>query len=69
MLLTTLIVQVSLDAAEIGWQASGKKGAVAAGRAGAVSAGLSILEQGGNAADAAAATLLALSITDYGSYT
>jgi gamma-glutamyltranspeptidase/glutathione hydrolase len=54
---------------EIGWKASGKGGAVAAGGAGAVAAGISILEQGGNAADAAAATLLALSITDYGSYT
>jgi len=68
MLLTTLIAQVNLDAAEIGWHASGKRGAVAAGGEGAVAAGLSILEQGGNAADAAAATLLALSITDYGSY-
>ena len=57
------------QAEEIGWKASGKGGAVAAGGAGAVAAGISILEQGGNAADAAAATLLALSITDYGSYT
>jgi len=62
------IVQVSLEAEEIGWHASGKKGAVAAGGAGAVAAGMSILEAGGNAADAAAATLLALSITDYGSF-
>jgi len=53
---------------KIGWKASGKGGAVAAGGAGAVAAGISILGQGGNAADAAAATLLALSITDYGSY-
>ncbi len=53
----------------IGWEASGKGGAVAAGGSGAVAAGISILEQGGNAADAAAATLLALSITDYGSFT
>ena len=68
MLLTTLIAQMSLNAADIGWYASGKRGAVAAGGSGAVAAGISILEQGGNAADAAAATLLALSITDYGSY-
>ncbi|MHC4699514.1 MAG: gamma-glutamyltransferase family protein [Planctomycetota bacterium] len=59
----------ALEAGEIGWKASGKGGAVAAGGAGAVAAGISMLEQGGNAADAAAATLLALSITDYGSYT
>ena len=52
----------------IGWKASGKGGAVAAGGAGAVAAGISILEQGGNATDAASATLLALSVTDYGSF-
>jgi len=61
-----LILCVGLDAAEIGWKASGKGGAVAAGEKAAVAAGISILEKGGNAADAAAATLLALSITDYG---
>ncbi len=55
-------------AQEAGWKGEGKGGAVAAGRAESVSAGLSILEQGGNAADASAATLLALSITDYGSF-
>ncbi|MHC4330943.1 MAG: gamma-glutamyltransferase family protein [Planctomycetota bacterium] len=63
-----LITYGTLEAAEIDWKASGKGGAVAAGGAGAVAAGISMLEQGGNAADAAAATLLALSITDYGSY-
>ena len=50
------------------WKACGRGGGVAAGGKDAVAAGLSILEQGGNAPDAAAATLLALSITDYGSY-
>lgn len=63
-----LIGQVDLHAAGMGWKAAGKNGAVAAGGEEAVAAGISILEQGGNAADAAAATLLALSITDYGSF-
>lgn len=52
----------------IGWNASGKGGAVAAGGRDAVAAGLSILRAEGNAADAAVATLLALSVTDYGSF-
>lgn len=69
ILLTTLAVCGVSEGAEIGWKASGKGGAVAAGGAGAVAAGISMLEQGGNAADAAAATLLALTITDYGSCT
>ncbi len=66
---TTLAVCGVSEATEIGWKASGTGGAVAAGGAGAVAAGISMLEQGGNAADAAAATLLALTITDYGSCT
>ena len=53
---------------EMGWHASGRGGAVAAGGKKAAAAGISILRQGGNAADAAAATLLALSISDYGKY-
>ncbi|MFH1717635.1 MAG: gamma-glutamyltransferase, partial [Planctomycetota bacterium] len=69
ILLAALTAHGALEAAEIGWKASGKGGAVAAGGQGAVAAGISMLEQGGNAADAAAATLLALSITDYGSFT
>ncbi len=51
---------------EISWHASGKNGAVAAGHADAVAAGISVLEGGGRAADAAAATILALAVTDYG---
>ena len=53
---------------EIGWEATGKVGAVAAGGAGAVAAGIQLLENDGNAADAAAAAILALSITDHGSF-
>jgi gamma-glutamyltranspeptidase/glutathione hydrolase len=55
-----------VNAQQIGWHSAGKGGAVAAGGAQAVAAGIELLQQGGNAADAAAATILALSITDYG---
>lgn len=51
---------------EITWKGSGRGGAVAAGKKQSVAAGIQILEHGGNAADAAVATLLALSVTDYG---
>ena len=51
---------------QITWKSSGVGGAVAAGEADSVAAGIRLLEKGGNAADAAAATLLALAITDYG---
>ena len=50
--------------AQVGWQGAGTHGAVAAGGAGAVQAGLTLLKSGGNATDAAAATILALSVTD-----
>ncbi|HXG12358.1 MAG TPA: gamma-glutamyltransferase [Gemmataceae bacterium] len=46
------------------WQASGNRGAVVAGGQEAVEAGLAALRSGGNAADAAATTLLALTVTD-----
>ena len=52
----------------ITWKAAGTGGAVAAGHINSAAAGLQILEEGGNAADAAVATLLALAITDYGSF-
>ncbi|MBX6311405.1 MAG: gamma-glutamyltransferase [Isosphaeraceae bacterium] len=46
------------------WQASGSNGAVVAGGPEAVDVGLALLKAGGNAVDAAVATLLALSVTD-----
>ena len=59
ILLASIPASTLSGAEEITWRGSGKGGAVAAGREEAVAAGLTLLEQGGNAADAAAATLLA----------
>ena len=50
------------------WSASGSKGAVASGAREATDAGLEMLRGGGNAADAAATTILALSVTDSGNF-
>jgi gamma-glutamyltranspeptidase/glutathione hydrolase len=47
------------------WTGSGEHGAVSAGGWEAVKAGIEILGAGGNAADAAAATILALAVTDH----
>ena len=54
------------NAQGIGWSAVSQTGVVAAGGPKAVAAGIEILEAGGNAADAAAGTILALNVTDHG---
>src|ERR1700758_3863856 len=48
--------------------AAGSQGVVVSGKAAATAAGINIFEQGGNAADAGAATLLALSVTSVGAF-
>ena len=50
----------------MGWKATSKSGVIAAGGAEAVAAGMMVLEQGGNAADAAATTIFALNVSDHG---
>lgn len=53
---------------ELTWFASGNGGAVAAGPKPSAQAGLDILAKGGNAVDAAVATIFNLAITEYGMF-
>jgi gamma-glutamyltranspeptidase / glutathione hydrolase len=48
--------------------AAGSRGVIVSGKPAATAAGIKIMEQGGNAADAGAATLLALSVTYVGAF-
>ncbi len=63
--LALLLLFFPVQDEEIGWHGRGTQGAVSAGGAGSVAAGIEILKAGGNAADGAAATLLALTVTDH----
>jgi gamma-glutamyltranspeptidase / glutathione hydrolase len=53
---------------DIKWYAEGSGGIVAAGPTASVQAGLEILSKGGNAADAAVATVFNLAVSDFGSF-
>ena len=69
LLVLPLLASSALPGAEAsGWYASGKGGAVVAENPKAVAAGIELLEKGGNAVDAAVATMLVASIMDYGMF-
>jgi gamma-glutamyltranspeptidase/glutathione hydrolase len=63
-----IFLNKNLSAQDITWYASGNSGIVAAGPKASVEAGLEILGKGGNAVDAAVATIFNLAISDYGSF-
>ena len=75
VILPTLLVMLFLSRSfmiagetEITWYASGSGGIVAAGPGASVRAGLGILNNQGNAVDAAVAVIFNLAVSDYGSF-
>ena len=66
LLIGFVALATNTPAEVITWKAEGKGGAVAAGKINSVAAGAQILADGGHSASAAVATLLALSVSDYG---
>lgn len=60
-------ILTSCNEAGIKWYSEGNGGIVAAGPRPSVQAGLDILSRGGNAADAAVATVFSLTVSDFGS--
>ena len=67
-ILLSVCLCLTAGAEKPNWHASGKGGAVVAENPKAVAAGIELLEKGGNAADAAVATMLVASIMDYGMF-
>jgi gamma-glutamyltranspeptidase/glutathione hydrolase len=68
ILVTIFLYNLLIAGEEIGHRGSGKNGIVAAGKAEAVTAGVKMLDQGGNAADAAVSSLLVLSVKHIGAF-
>lgn len=64
MMLTTCFTATYAD--DLPWYASGNGGVVAAGAQESTRAGLAMLQNGGNAVDAAVATIFNLAVSDYG---
>ncbi len=65
---SSLAAEVFDDAAPEFWKAAGENGAVVVGGAEAAEAAIDVLQNGGNAVDAAVAALMVLSVTDSSSF-